>query len=65
MQQIFVARVVLMEAVFSKINLRLDEGFLTHKMLEMFTTTGYGLTDILIKCTKKCVLLAKYNASRK
>ena len=50
MQRIFVAWVVFMEAVFSKINLRPDEGFLAYNMPEIFVKTGHGLTDIVIDC---------------
>ena len=50
MQRIFGAWVVFMEAVFSKINLRPDEGFLAHNMPEIFVKTGHGLTDIVTDC---------------
>ena len=52
MQQIFVAWVVFMEAVFSKINLRPDEGFVAYNMPGIFVKTGHGLTDIVIDCTE-------------
>ena len=50
MQRIFVAWVVFIEAVFSKINLKPDEGFLAYNMPEIFVKTGHVLTDIVIDC---------------
>ena len=52
MQRIFVTWVVFMEAVFSKTNLKPDEGFLAYSMPELFIRTGNGLTDIVIDWTE-------------
>ena len=52
MQRISVAWVVFKEAVFSKINLKPDEGFPAYNMPEIFIRTGHGLTDIVIDCTE-------------
>ena len=46
--RIFVAWVVFMEATFSCLNLKLDDGFLPYSMLEIFNITGHDLTDITI-----------------
>ena len=37
-----------MEAIFSSLNLKYDDGFLPYSMPEVFTKTGHGLTDIII-----------------
>ena len=37
-----------MEAMFSCLNLKLEDGFLPHSMSEVFIKTGYGLTYIII-----------------
>ena len=50
MQQIFVVWLVFMGVIFSKINLRPDEGFLAYKIPEIFIRTGHGLTDNMIHC---------------
>lgn len=47
----FIACVVFMEAVFSKINLVPDEGILSYNMHEIIMRTGHGMTDIVIDCT--------------
>ena len=52
MQQVFVAWVVFIDAVFSKRNLRPDEGILAYNMPEIFIKTGDGLNDIVIDCTE-------------
>ena len=52
MQRIFVAWIVFMETIFSRINLRPDKNFLAHTMPEIFIKTGHGLTDMVIDCTE-------------
>ena len=37
-----------MEAIFSCLNLKSDDGFLRYKMPEVFNKTGHDLTDIRI-----------------
>ena len=37
-----------MEAIFSCLNLKSDDGLLPYIMLEVFNKTGHGLTDIII-----------------
>ena len=36
------------EAIFSCLNLKSDDGLLPYIMLEVFNKTGHGLTDIII-----------------
>ena len=48
LHRIFVTWVVLVKAIFSRLNLKLDDGFLPYNILELFNKTGYGLTDIII-----------------
>ena len=47
----FIACVVFMEAVFSKINLVPDEGILAYNMHEIIMRTGHEMTDLVIECT--------------
>lgn len=51
-QKIFVAWILFMEAIFSRINLRPDNGFLAYSIPEIFMKTVHGLTDIFIDCTE-------------
>ena len=44
------AWVVFVKALFSRLNLKPDDGFLPHTMPELFKKTGHGLTDIVITC---------------
>ena len=44
--RIFVVWAVFMEAIFSCLNLKSDDGFLGYIMAEVFNKTGHGLTDI-------------------
>ena len=37
-----------MEAIFSRLNLKPDDGFLPYRLLEVFKKTGYGFTDIVV-----------------
>ena len=41
------ARVVFVKEMFS-LNLKLDDGFLSYNMPDVFNKTGRGLTDIII-----------------
>ena len=52
MQRMFIAWVVFIEAIFSKINLRPDQRLLACNMPEIFIRTGHGLTGIVIDCTE-------------
>ena len=45
---IFVAWVVFVKAIFSCLNLKPDDGFLTYNMSELLNKTRHGLTDIVI-----------------
>ena len=55
------ARVVFVEAIFSCLNLKPDDGFLPYNMSELFNKTGHGLTDIVIDCDEfKPVLHPEY-----
>ena len=44
----FVARVVFVKAIFSCLNLKADDGFLSYSMPEVFNKTGHGLADVII-----------------
>ena len=46
--RIFVTWVVFIEAIFSCLNLKPDDGFLPCSMPEAFNKTGHGLTDIIL-----------------
>ena len=48
MYRIFFAWTVFMEAVFSYLNLKPDDIFLLHSMLEVFIKTGCGFIDTII-----------------
>ena len=37
-----------MEAIFSRSNLKPDDGFLPYRLLEVFKKTGYGFTNIVV-----------------
>ena len=37
-----------MEAIFSRSNLKPDDGFLPYSLLEVFKKTGYGFTNIVV-----------------
>ena len=43
---IFMARVVFIKVIFLYLNLKPDDGFLPHSMLEIFRKTGYGLKSL-------------------
>ena len=45
--RIFVAWVVFVKAIFSCLNLKLDNGFLYYSMPEVFNKTGHGVTDMI------------------
>ena len=44
----FVARVVFMKAIFSCLNLKPDDRFLSYNMPEVYHKTGHGLTGMII-----------------
>ena len=46
--RILVPWLVFVEASFSRLNLKLDDGVLPYSMLEVFNKTGHGPTDIII-----------------
>ena len=46
--RIFVAWVVFVKAIFSCLNLKPGDGFLTYNMSELFVKTEHGLTEIVI-----------------
>ena len=46
--RILVPWLLFMEASFSRLNLKLDDGVLPYSMLEVFNKTGHGPTDIII-----------------
>ena len=41
-----------MEAIFSCLNLKFDDGFLLYSMHEVFNKTGHGLSGIIIAWAK-------------
>ena len=45
--KIFVAWVVFMEAIFSCLNFKPDDRFLTYSIPDVFNKTGHGLTVII------------------
>ena len=46
--RMFVMWVAFMGAIFSCLNLKLDDGFLPYSMPDVFNKTDYGLTDIIV-----------------
>ena len=50
--RIFVPWIVLMEAIFSWLDLKPDEVFLLYSMPKVFSKTGHGFTDIIISLDK-------------
>ena len=46
--RIFVAWVVLMKAIFSCLNLKVDDEFLSYRMPEVFSKAGHGLASIIL-----------------
>ena len=41
-------KAIFVKAIFSCLNLKLDDGFLPYNMPVLFDKTGHGLTDIVI-----------------
>lgn len=52
MYRIFVGWVVFLESLYDEFDLKPENGYLLHKMPEIFIKTGHGLTDIVIDCTE-------------
>ena len=50
--RIFVGWAVFLDAIFKKLSLKPENGFLINQMPDIFIKTGHGLTDIVIDCTE-------------
>ena len=48
----FVGWAVLLETLFSKLNLKPNEDYLLKKMPDIFVKIGHGMTDMITGCTE-------------